>query len=282
MADPSTAAQRVDSTATSQPPYASPEPAADPVLLFQSVVRGVFRELTAVDERAAAVLAVHSASWLCSSAAALAACRRRIAAVHQSAPLQPVPASMHRSDSRTEAPSLSAMSTFPSIDRAFTLLARRLQRPFTPNQPTAGHATLHTHTATLTPGLDRTAASTQAQPQTATGQHSSCSTAGPVLGTEVEWRDAANDARNERFRLLLLAGAGKAGSEAEARRLVSANRVEQMQWAPQQQSDAETEASRLDNRTTVARCAPRSLGAHIHPPIHSSTTRSLPTCSCNQ
>lgn len=112
---------------------------SDPVAAFQSVVSDVLCVGRAIDATMSAVLADQSAS-----PPAASDFRQRIAAVCELA------VSTHTDHASSTVISQSSTSSiaFPHIDRAFALLARRLQRPFHPSRPPLDTATVNTVPAT--------------------------------------------------------------------------------------------------------------------------------------
>ena len=131
--------QWVERQHTSQPAHSLSSERGEPVTVFHSVVAAVSREVAAVDAAATALLAAHTAQSAApvspqtsdSHAAALSVFRDRVAAVCARRPAA-LESQQPPAESEAAAASMAAVVCFPSIERAFALLARRLQRPFTP------------------------------------------------------------------------------------------------------------------------------------------------------
>ena len=134
-------------------PFAHSAVDTDPVLAFQSVASGVARHV----EAASAVVDALPADWDWTrdgSSAALSAFRQQIAGVRGSRIAVPSISTSRTPPSTmtfsAPLPSDAFPLTFPNIDRAFALLARRLHRTFPHDERTLQRHYAQTSTATTT------------------------------------------------------------------------------------------------------------------------------------
>ena len=243
------------------------QPQSDPVAVFQSVVESVLREVAAVDANVAAAVSAHTGSSSSARSShsssgspyvALPLLRRRLAAVCDSAPAQPQPTRSHLPAAGTGQPphSISAELHFPSIDRAFTLLARRLQRPFHPNITTP-------QAPTTTPPHPTAATQLDVQPQLPFSSSSSSSqhgttdtvTVGGTRQQSAAERDSTNSHRSAEGQVAADEYDHSGGNTEQERSSGCLLQQQQQQQLRDEETVRELLASRWDGRRKVGEWA---------------------------